>query len=308
MKQFESEKVIDRRHDVVVIDYSKLSNGNGDPDNDNMQRVDPTTRNGIKTPMCFKSWVRATAQIHGEEIYIARGGLPLSTKMKEACGDLFSDTNGNGGKGAAKSGKAKDPEKKMSTRETKETAVKMMAKYLDVRWFGGALTKPINEQVTGPIQVCFGETAEPVEIMNLSITRGAVSKEEDIDKERTMGKIPVISFGLFRTNIHVNPFCAARLGTTYGDLVKFFDYSQEAYDQFRSTTRPNNHFHKMIVFRHPDANGKESAASLMRRVKITRKNPTGKELPPPSSVDDYDITIDTVGLAEKGIEFEVVDG
>jgi len=305
MKQFDREKVIDRRHDVVFIDYSKLSNGNGDPDNDNMQRVDPSTGNGIKTPMCFKSWVRATAQLHGREVYIARGGLPLSTKMKEACGDLYSDTKGAKGKGA-KGDKESDP--KMSSRDVKEAAVKMMTKYIDVCWFGGALTNPINEQVTGPIQVCFGETAERVEIMNLSITRGAVSKEEDIDKERTMGKIPVISFGLFRTNIHVNPFCASRLGTTYGDLTDFFDYARESYDLFRSTTRPNNHFHKMIVFRHPDANGKESAASLMRRVKVTRKNQTGKELPPPSSVDDYDITIDTSGLSEKGIEIEIVDG
>jgi CRISPR-associated protein Csd2 len=304
MEQFDSSKVIDRRYDVVFIDYSKLSNGNGDPDNDNMQRVDPATGNGIKTPGCFKSWGRATAQLHGEEVYIARGGLPLSTKMKEACGDLYSDTKGAKGKGS-KGDKDSD---KMSSREVKEAAVKMMAKYIDVRWFGGALTKPINEQVTGPIQVCFGETVEPVEIMNLSITRGAVSKEEDIDKERTMGKIPVISFGLFRTNIHVNPFCAARVGTTYGDLAKFFQYSIESFDLFRSTTRSNNHFHKMIIFRHPDANGKESAASLMRRVKITRKNPNGRELPPPSSADDYNITIETAGLSEKGIEFEVVDG
>jgi CRISPR-associated protein Csd2 len=55
---------------------------------------------------------------------------------------------------------------------------------------------------------------------------------------------------------------------------------------------------KLFAFRHSSKLGNASAASLFDRVKIRRKD-AGR---PARAFSDYEITVDTDGLNDKGIE------
>jgi CRISPR-associated protein Csd2 len=310
-QQVNPSDIINRRVDIVFFSCSKNSVMNGDPDNEGRQRIDPVTGKALTTPVSIKSWIRSMAKLEGKAVYIDRGGLPLATILNEVSSlveetapapELAADAEPAKGKGK---GKAKP--KKVAKDNKAEIVDVLSSRYIDIRWFGGALTAPVNEQITGPIQFTFGESIDQVSAMDFTITRGCVTKEEDEAKERTMGTMPSMAFALFRQSIHVNPFCARRVKATWNDLDDMLYYLINSYDQFKSTIRSNNNFVKMVVFVHPDENGKEACSKLLQRVVVSPVfSGTRESGSLPTSLDDYDISVKEDGLKEKGFDVQVV--
>jgi CRISPR-associated protein Csd2 len=302
--QFNPTDIIGRRIDIVLFTFSINSVMNGDPDNQGNQRVDPVTGNAITTPVSTKAWIRSMAKRSGKDLYIDREGPPLAEILNAVAGE-HSTSDSDSDPDSKKVGK----KKKASKGEKVDIVATLATKYWDIRLFGGALTAPVNEQITGPVQMTFGTSLDPISATEYSITRGVVTKEEDREKERTMGKLPSVPFAMYRSNIHVNPFCARRVRATYQDLDEMLDYLIGSFDAFRSTIRSNNHFYKMYIFVHPDENGKESSYKLTNRVKTSRvRSPDwdGEEQPP-TSLNDYEFEVDEEGLAAKGITLSVIE-
>ncbi len=325
--------IMDVRVDIVILASANYSNPQGDPDNENEPRVDPETGIGIITPAGYRRKVRDVGEMMGHPIFIRRkavlasliaevvknAGFDISEKdvgdddaeSTEAEVDEADDgedkEKGKGKKGGDKAKKAKGYR---FTPEDKEKIVRQYCTdFLDNMLFGGVITKPVNEGVTGPVQMSLALSVEPVQPLNLGIGRVAVTKVDDAYKERTLGRMSVVPFGLYRSYASCNPFMAQRTGCTWGHFNLFLEILQRMFDLTKSTTRFGMAMEKIVIFRHPNALGKASSKSLYERVQIERVNPTGEQkLPPARSMSDYKITINEEGLAEKGITVEVIEG
>ena len=73
---------IKNRYDFVVLFDVENGNPNGDPDADNMPRIDPETGHGIVTDVCIKRKIRNYVEtvkegVEGYEIYI-KENIPLN--------------------------------------------------------------------------------------------------------------------------------------------------------------------------------------------------------------------------------------
>jgi CRISPR-associated protein Csd2 len=160
-------------------------------------------------------------------------------------------------------------------------------------------------QVRGPIQLTFSRSVEPVIVSEHSITRMAVAKEEDVDKERTFGQKATIPYGLYVCHGFISANLARQTGFDEADLELFWEALKNMFECDHSAARGLMSARKIYVFKHPTELGSSSASSLMDRIKIERKDKDR----PARSFSDYEITVDTKGLAEKNIVLtELIDG
>src|SRR5690554_4938205 len=79
---------IDRRYEFVMLFDVENGNPNGDPDSDNMPRIDPETGQGIVTDVCLKRKIRdyigiAKKDVPGFDIYVKNGAV-LTLQHKKA--------------------------------------------------------------------------------------------------------------------------------------------------------------------------------------------------------------------------------
>ena len=151
-------------------------------------------------------------------------------------------------------------------------------------------------QVRGPIQMCFAESVDPVMPMEMSITRMAVTKEEDAEKERTMGRKQYIPYGLYRVEGFVSASLAEKTGFSQEDLDLFFSALMNMFENERSAARGLMSSRKLFVFKHESKLGNAPAHRLFEAVKVNRLIPDAQEA---RSFSDYAIE---VGDIPEGVE------
>ena len=83
------KEIIENRYDFIVLFDVKDGNPNGDPDADNMPRIDQETGHGLVTDVCLKRKVRNYVEAIKEDkagyrIYI-KDTAPLAQLDQEAC-------------------------------------------------------------------------------------------------------------------------------------------------------------------------------------------------------------------------------
>lgn len=310
--------VLDRRITIHVFSTATYSNPGGDPERENHPRRDPETQHGIITPMCFKRKLRDNLALAGYSLYITRENVALETFIRGAIESSGVNFKGEVAEGSEDDDDAEEPEEKKAkgkpkgsklTQEEKARVTKELClKFIDNRFFGSTFCNPINQPMTGPVQVGMSVSVDPVEIIDSQITRMVVTKESDLHKEKTFGRLAVVPFGLYRTEIDLNPVRAKLTGFTWADYDLFMTALRNLYEHSKSTGRAGMEIEKIVVFMHDSPLGNASSKSLRRRVTAVRKNPKGlppSELSPPRSADDYEISVDTSDL--KGIEVEIID-
>lgn len=269
-----------KKTDIVTIISAKHANPNGDPDADNEPRVDSETGKGIMTPGSIKRKIRNyILQKYGEEpgydIYIKENTVLAETKIK-----TLEDANIN----------TKNPEKeKVGAKEA------MCKTFFDVRAFGAVMsTNQANcGQVRGPVQVTMFESIDPVNVLDIAITRCAgettKEKEKSLDgKSKTMGSFKAVSFAAYKGLISVNPVLAKETGFSDLDLERLIDAAKNLFTLDGSTARPTGSMavESMIVFEHEKEYGNEQTAKLFRKVTVEKSQET------PSRMEDYTINID----------------
>ena len=110
--------------------------------------------------------------------------------------------------------------------------------YYDIRTFGAVIaTKGKQDQVRGPVQMTFARSIEPITQMEHSITRMAVTREEDVAKEKTMGRKNTVPYGLYLCHGFVSANLARQTGFSEEDLQLFWDALKNMFDQDRSAAR-----------------------------------------------------------------------
>ena len=288
---------IQNRFDFVLFFDVKNGNPNGDPDAGNMPRIDPETGHGIVSDVCLKRKVRNYVDlVKGQDVDgpdVAEGELGYKIYVQE--GAVLNERN----KKAYVHYDMKPSEKKLPKGEQDRLKVTkfMCDNFFDIRSFGAVMTTGVNcGQVRGPIQMCFAESVDPVMPMEMSITRMAVTKEEDAEKERTMGRKQYIPYGLYRVEGFVSASLAEKTGFSQEDLDLFFSALMNMFENDRSAARGLMSSRKLFVFKHESKLGNAPAHRLFEAVKVNRLIPAAQEA---RSFGDYAIE---VGDIPKGVE------
>jgi CRISPR-associated protein Csd2 len=276
---------IKNRHDFVFLYDVKDGNPNGDPDQDNLPRVDAENQEGLVTDVCIKRKVRNYVELKFDKgtdsekkthaIFIRQGNV-LATIIDSAKGSEIKDRQ--------------------------ETLCKQ---YWDIRTFGGVLS--VGEKgagtVRGPVQFTFSRSEDRIFQAEHSITRQAVTTEEEAKKQEkrefasTMGRKSTVPYGLYRMHGFVSAVDAAKSGFSEDDLNLLWEALLNAFEHDRSAARGEMNPRKLIVFKHDSHLGNARAGELFETVVVKRK----PEVELPRAWNDYELTVPTKGSLPKGV-------
>ncbi len=286
-----------RRHDFVLLFDVTDGNPNGDPDAGNLPRVDPETMQGLVTDVALKrkvrDWVDAARGDQGRfKIYVQSNGAALNTQHQRAYEALGLKSTGA----------------KQAAGDVDRARAWMCANFYDIRMFGAVMTTGVNcGQVRGPIQLTFARSIDPVVPLDVSITRVAVTREEDQavvisdeggegrgGKRTEMGRKALVPYGLYLSHGFFNPHFAAQSDVSAEDLDVFWQALQQMWDLDRSSARGMLACQGLYVFSHASPLGNAPAQSLFERLQVTRK----PDVDAPRSIADYVIDVREDGLPE----------
>lgn len=282
-------EIIKNRYEFVILFDVENGNPNGDPDAGNMPRVDPETGLGIVTDVCIKRKIRNYIETVKEDepgyrIYI-KDNVPLNRSDKEAYIGIGLDE-----KDDVKDKKKKDPSIDVKVRDW------MCSNFFDIRTFGAVMTTHVKNalncgQVRGPVQLGFARSVEPVVPQEVTITRIAITTEEDAKNKNTeMGRKYIIPYGLYRCEGYVSANLARKTtGFSEDDLELLWNAILNMFELDHSAARGNMAVRELIVFRHDSELGCAPAYKLFEAVKITRKTDDNT---PARSYSDYTVTVD----------------
>lgn len=310
--------VIKNRYDFVFLFDVKDGNPNGDPDFDNMPRMDEETDQGLVTDVCIKRKIRNYVQL---------------LKGLESPYDIFIR------EGHVLNMLIQDERNKANEQEYNEKkAVKlgrdgMCEKYFDIRTFGAVMStsdEKIEDEkvedndkkgkkqsktpkikglgvVRGPVQLTFARSIDPVFIKSHSLTRCCVTTKDD-DKEgktNTIGNKYTVGYGLYRMHGFISATDAVKTGFSEEDKDLLFEALINAFENDHSAARGEMNPRALIVFKHDSHLGNARAGQLFDLVQVKLKE-EGKN--PPRSFFDYEVTPKEYiekALKEKGLKVEV---
>jgi CRISPR-associated protein Csd2 len=176
----------------------------------------------------------------------------------------------------------------------------MCERYFDVRTFGAVMSlksAPNCGQVRGPVQLTFSRSVDPIVQLEHSITRMAVAREDEAEKERTMGRKATVPYGLYVCRGFVSPSFAQDFvekgselkgGTGFSetDLALVWEALDKMFENDRSAARGLMSTRRLFVFEHESLLGNARAADLFDLIKIERNK--GVEVP--RSFTDYKVS------------------
>ena len=288
---------IKNRYDFVILFDVENGNPNGDPDAGNMPRIDPETGFGIVTDVCLKRKIRNYVEVvkegePGYDIYITRG-TTLNASDSRAFIELGIDP-----KDIAKLKKG-DPELDVKVRDF------MCKTFFDIRTFGAVMTTFVKNnlncgQVRGPVQLTFSRSVDPVVQQEVSITRVAITTEEDAKKKSNeMGNKYVVPYGLYRCEGYVSANLARKTtGFTEDDLQLLWESLINMFEVDHSAARGKMAVRSLIVFKHDSELGNTPSWKLFESVETKKK----EGVIAPRSIKDYEnITIDESQIPD-GVE------
>jgi CRISPR-associated protein Csd2 len=281
--------IVSNRYEFVLLYDVENGNPNGDPDAGNMPRIDPETGYGIVTDVCLKRKVRNYVEMvkgdaPGYRIYI-KEGIPLNANHKEAYLAVGLETG-----------------KKASPEGVNKARAWMCQNFYDIRTFGAVLMVGDNcGQVRGPVQMNFSRSYDPIVQQEVTITRLTVTREEEAEKERTMGRKHIVPYGLYRVEGYVSAKLAndPTKGTGFSeeDLDLFWDALMNMFEHDHSAARGKMAARRLIVFKHASELGNAPSHKLFELVRVARKD----GVVVPRQFEDYIVSIDSTSVPQ-GVE------
>ena len=288
---------ITNRYDFVVFFDVENGNPNGDPDAGNMPRIDPETGYGVVTDVCLKRKIRNYVETvkegePGFEIYI-KEGVPLNVSDRRAYEELGIDPK------ETKKLKKDNPQLDVQLRDC------MCKAFYDIRTFGAVMTTFVKDnlncgQVRCPVQLTFSRSVDPIIPQEVTITRVAITKEDDAAKKGTeMGRKYVVPYGLYRCEGFVSANLARKTtGFSEEDLELLWSAIINMFEHDHSAARGKMAVRSLIVFKHDSELGNAPSYQLFDAVSIAKKD--GVEAP--RSFKDYEGVVVDEGAIPAGVE------
>ncbi len=278
---------IAHRYDFVLLFDVINGNPNGDPDAGNSPRVDPETGHGLVSDVCLKRKVRNYISLvqsdakgnpsEGYDIYVKEKAV-LNHQHQRAYDALKLDP-----KAKAEKGK---PSKEDQARGW------MCQTFFDVRMFGAVMSTGVNAgQVRGPVQFAFSRSVDPIVSLEQSITRMAVTTEEESKSQgggnRTMGRKEIIPYALYVAHGFISPQLAAQTGFDVGDLQLLARALDGMFENDRSAARGEMSTRGLWFFKHNSPLGNARASQLFELIEPRRLDLQK----PPRQFRDYEVAI-----------------
>lgn len=262
-------EIIKHRYEFTVLFDVENGNPNGDPDAGNMPRIDPESGYGIVTDVCLKRKIRNYVETvkedsHGYRIYI-KDNVPLVQSDKEAYEFV----------GVAE----KDAQSNKGVIDEKIRDF-MCREFFDIRTFGAVMTTFVKAklncgQVRGPVQLGFARSVDPILQQEITITRVAITTEEDAKKKETeMGRKQIIPYALYRLDGYVSANLA-RKTTKFSedDLALLWEALINMFEHDHSAARGKMSVRKLFVFEHESELGNCPAYKLFETISVERNQP-----------------------------------
>jgi len=260
--------ILTNRHDFLLLFEVTNGNPNGDPDAGNLPRLDPNTNRGIVSDVCLKRKIRNFVELfppsresdtaNGFNILIKQGAV-IETEQKRGI-KAAVDTLPKDAPDAKKAEAAKNW---------------LCREFYDVRTFGGVLSTGEDVlkgsafgQVRGPVQFTFGQSFHPITPLEVTITRCAVTKEEDAKKERTMGNKHIVPYALYAAKGYVSPAFAERTGFTQADLDLLFQALLHMFEHDRSAARGEMIVRGLYDFEHIGTQHPNNASQNQKEARL----------------------------------------
>lgn len=280
-------EVIKNRFDFVVLFEVENGNPNGDPDAGNMPRVDLETGQGLVTDVCLKRKIRNYVELAKEDedgyrIYI-KEKVPLNRSDAEAYQEIGVTS------------KTVAAKKKNNDKLDEEIRDFMCKEFYDIRTFGAVMTTFVKDklncgQVTGPVQLGFAKSIDPIMPQEITITRVAITTEADAEGKSTeMGRKYIVPYGLYRVEGHISANLARKTtGFSEDDLQLFWEAVINMFENDHSAARGNMSVRELIVFKHDSELGNAPAYKLFDKVKVRRVDDTK----PARQYSDYEVCVE----------------
>lgn len=295
---------IENRYELLFFIEAKNCNYNGDPDFDNLPRIDFETNKGYMTDVAIKRKIRD----YIKEAYNGESGCEIFVQnghnLNKGIAECVIEAS-NGGK----------VEKGKKSIEAGEIAKK---RFWDVRTFGGVLSTGLNAgQIQGAVQFNMPISYDEVETNQISITRLAYTEKEftelgkydeydktlDDSSKRTIGKKTFSPYALFECRAFVSGNLAQKNGFSEKDLDMLLEAILNMYSFQTSASKAGmSVVGPVIIFKHI-GNSDESNVEQRKREALlgcchaqklfgtvsVKKNDTVKF---PRNYTDYSASID----------------
>ena len=290
---------IKNRYDFVILFDVENGNPNGNPDADNMPRIDPETGYGLVTDVCLKRKIRNYVEdlkedAPGYRIYVKKG-VPLNRSDAEALTYLGVSDD-------LKAVKKEDDDFELKLRNF------MCSNFYDIRTFGAVMTTFVKGalncgQVRGPVQLSFARSVDPIVPQEVTITRVAITKEEDAERKGTeMGNKHIVPYALYRAEGYVSANLARKVtGFSEEDLELLWKAILNMFENDRAAARGKMAVRKLIVFRHASELGECPAYRLFDAVTVEHTSDG-----PARRYQDYKVTVDETAIPE-GVTCRVME-
>lgn len=284
-------EIIKNRYDFVLLFDVEYGCPNGDPDADNMPRMDPETSHGLVTPQCLKRKIRnyvetVKGDAPGYGIYI-KERVPLNRSDRLAY-DYLGVEEAN-----IADAKRDDPDLELKIRDF------MCENFFDIRTFGAVMTTFTKSalncgQVRGPVQLSVAQSIDPIVPQEITITRTAITKEADAERKNTeMGHQFIVPYGLYRCEGHISANLAQRVtGFSEDDLSLLWEAILNMFEHDHAAIRGQMAIRDLIIFKHDSELGNAPAHKLFDAVTVERKDLTK----PARKFSDYAVNVDTSAI------------
>lgn len=283
---------LNNRYDFVLLFDVQDGNPNGDPDAGNLPRLDAESGHGLVTDVCLKRKVRNYVGISKSEqppyeIYVKEKAV-LNLQHKRAYIGIGAEELLKG-----------DDKKRKGGDKVNEARAWMCQNFFDVRTFGAVMSTEVNcGQVRGPVQLTFARSVSPIVALEHSITRMAVTKEADAEKQggdnRTMGRKFTVPYGLYIAHGFISAPLAEQTGFSADDLALLWESLENMFEHDRSAARGMMSTRGLYVFEHASKLGNASAHALFEHIKAKPRD----GITTPRSFTDYEVAVNESGLPE----------
>ena len=245
---------IDSRYEFLFYIECLNGNPNGDPDMGNSPRTDPEDLHGYITDVAIKRRIRNYVQT----AFAGQSGMEMLVRQASNLNTGIAKAKELAGVEVTAKGK----------NEVYAGRKKACELFFDVRTFGAVMsTGPNAGQVRGPVQLSFARSLDPIQALDISITRMAVADEakgaktveayeaweleQPEDKLRTMGRKQFIPYGLYEARGFISANLAQETGFDAQDLTALFEAILNMYEHDRSASKGQmSVVTPLVIFRH----------------------------------------------------------
>ena len=273
-------EVIKNRFDFVFLFDVKDGNPNGDPDQLNLPRADAEDQHGLVTDVCIKRKVRNYVMLEKE----LKSPFDIFIRQEQVLNKIIDAAEGD---------------------NIQQRQDGLCQNYFDIRAFGAVLSTGDRGAgtVRGPVQFTFARSEDRIYQAEHSITRCAVTTEEDAKKQEkrehasTFGRKSTVPYALYRMHGFISAIDAKKTKFSEEDLKLLWKSLINAFENDRAAARGEMNPRKLVIFKHSSHLGNELSGRLFERVTVTKN----EELP--RRKEDYTITVDEKNLP-LGIEIK----